>query len=142
MIVYGQSERVARFVAAGIPGCERGFGECQAIGFERDGDLVAGIVYHNWNPESGVIEISAASTCRNWLSRDSLAEIFGYPFRIGCRLVVARIAESNARARRIWRSLGGDEYIIPALRSPTEAEVIYTLSADQWRARFGDKIVG
>jgi len=142
LIIYGQTERVARFVADNIPGCSRGFGPCQAVGFEKDGRLVAGVVYHNWNPETGVIEISAASTCRNWLNRDNLGEIFGYPFRIGCRLVVARIAEGNNRARRIWRSLGSDEYIIPALRSPHEAEVIYTLSADQWQASFGKRIYG
>ena len=129
-------------MADNITGCDRGFGACQAIGVERNGELVAGIVYHNWNPESGVIEVSAASTCRDWLSRAILAEIFGYPFRIGCRLIVARIAESNARARRIWRSLGSDEYVIPALRSPTEAEIICTLSAEQWLAKFGEKISG
>ena len=125
---------VERFVA-GLLGYPRGFGECQAVGFlDRDGKLVAGVVYHQYQPEQGVIEISAASTCRNWLNRARLAEIFDYPFRIGCRLVVARIGEHNARARRIWRSLGSDEYVIPALRSPTESEVIYTLSAEKWRA--------
>ena len=133
MILYGQSEAVERFVAD-LLGYPRGFGECQAVGFlDGDGKLVAGVVYHQYQPEQGVIEISAASTCRNWLNRARLAEIFDYPFRIGCRLVVARIGEHNARARRIWRSLGSDEYVIPALRSPSESEVIYTLSAEQWR---------
>jgi hypothetical protein len=134
LILYGQSDLVERFVAE-LLGYPRGFGECQAVGFlDGDGKLVAGVVYHQYQPEQGVIEISAASTCRNWLNRARLAEIFDYPFRIGCRLVVARIGEHNARARRIWRSLGSDEYVIPALRSPTEAEVIYVLSAEKWRA--------
>ena len=134
MILYGQSEVVERFVAD-LLGYPRGFGECQAVGFlDGDGKLVAGVVYHQYQPEQGVIEISAASTCRNWLNRARLAEIFDYPFRIGCRLVVARIGEHNARARRIWCSLGSDEYVIPALRSPSESEVIYVLSAEKWRA--------
>ncbi len=133
MTLYGHSAAVERFVAALIPGCERGFGEAQGIGFlDGAGRLVAGVVYHNWNPESGVIEISAASTCRDWLTRDRLKEIFAYPFAIGCRMAVARIGEHNRRARRIWRSLGADEFIIPALRSPTEAEVVYTLTSEQW----------
>lgn len=128
------SEHVAAFVAGLIPGCERGFGACQAIGFDDGGELVAGIVYHNWSPESGVIEISAASSQRKWLTRDRLKTIFGYPFdQLQCRIVVARIGEHNKRARRIWRSLGSDEYVIPQLRSPTEAEVIYTLTAETWR---------
>lgn len=116
-----------------VPGCARGFGECQAIGFADDeGKLQAGVVYHNWSPENGTIEISAASVNRHWLTKERLSVIFDYPFAIGCRLVVARTGESNHRVRRIWRSLGSDEYIIPALRSPTEAEIILTLSAAQW----------
>lgn len=130
-------------MADNIEGCARGFGECQAIGFERDGHLIAGVVYHNWVPENGVIELSAASTCRNWLTRANMAEIFGYPFyRIGCRMLVARIAESNKTARRIWRSLGSDEYVIPSLRSPQEAEIVYTLKREQFEQTFGEKING
>lgn len=133
MTVYGQSEAVERFIATLVPGCERGFGPGQGIGFlDADGRLVAGVYYHNWNPAFGVIEISAASTCRDWLTRERLKTIFAYPFAIGCRMAVARIGEHNRRARRIWRSLGADEFIIPALRSPTEAEVIYTLTKDHW----------
>lgn len=124
----------AEFVAQHIPGCERGFGECQALGFyDGNGEIEAGIVYHNWQPEAGVIEISAASINRTWLNRERLRAIFDYPFNVaGCRMAVARIGEANARARRIWRSLGADEFVIPKLRSPTEAEIIYTLSAETW----------
>ena len=134
MTLYGYSEAVSGFVA-GLLGYSTGFGACQAVGFlDGKGRLEAGIVYHNWQPEQGVIEISAASIHRKWLTRDRIKEIFGYPFDgIGCRMVVARIGEHNARARRIWRSLGAKEYAIPELRSPTEAEMIYTLTAEQWR---------
>ena len=132
MTFYGQP--VVDFVARNIPGCERGFGLCQAIGF-GNGSIDAGVVYHNWSPETGVIELSAASTKRDWLTRARLLEIFAYPFdHIGCRIAVARIGEHNARARRIWRSLGADEFVIPLLRSPQEAEVIYTLTRERWKS--------
>lgn len=119
-----------------IPGCERGFAPCQALGFlDADGRVEAVMVFHNWHPEAGVIEISAASTHRRWLTRERLKAIFAYPFdRVGCRMAVARIAEGNHRARRIWRSLGAAEFVIPDLRGPGEAECLYTLSADAWRA--------
>jgi hypothetical protein len=104
------------------------------MGFlDATGTVEAVIVYHNWQPEAGVIEISAASVNRSWSTRERVKAVFDYPFR-HCRMVVARIGEHNRRARRIWRSLGADEYLIPALRSPTESEVIFTLTADQWRA--------
>lgn len=135
MTLYGHSEAVSGFVAA-LLGFSEGFDPCQAIGFlDPSGTLEAGIVYHNWQPENQVIEISAASTHRKWLTRDRLKEIYGYPFDgLGCRIVVARIGEHNTRARRIWRSLGAREYAIPELRSPTEAEIIFTLTAETWRA--------
>jgi hypothetical protein len=131
LTVYGP--QVAGFVASLIPGCARGFGECQAVGFVDSGKLVAGVVYHNWNPESGVIELSAASVNRAWLTKERLSVIFEYPFGF-CRMVLTRQSENNARALRIWRSLGGKEYRIPDLRGPGEAEIIFTLSADDWRA--------
>lgn len=127
---------VAEFVAAVIPGCERGFGPCAEMGFLDDnGELIAGVVYHNWSPETGVIEISAGSVTRRWLTRDRLREIFAYPFeQIGCRMIVVRTSEKNNRVRRIWRSLGGKEYTIPDLRGPDEAEIIITLDRDTWRS--------
>jgi hypothetical protein len=104
------------------------------VGFlGKDGAMQAGVVYHNWSPENGTIEISAASENRAWLTKDRLFAIFDYPPRIGCRMMVARASERNARVRRIWRSLGANEYVIPALRSPTEAEIILTLTAEKWR---------
>jgi hypothetical protein len=138
MTLYGQSKAVADFVAKLLK-CEDGFDPCEAIGFlDKHGNLVAGFVYHAYQPDCGVIEISAASTCRDWATRDRLKAIFDYPFGIGCRMVLTRTGEHNRRVRRIWRSLGGQEYVIPALRSPTEAEIIMTLTAGQWQdSKFG-----
>jgi hypothetical protein len=135
VITYGSD--VEAFVAAQL-GFDRGFGECQAIGFVENGKLFAGFVYHNWSPETQVIEVSGASLGRKWATRTRLSAIFSYPFDLlKCRMVVARHSERNVTVRRIWRSLGADEYIIPELRGPSEAEVIATLTADRWyRGKF------
>jgi RimJ/RimL family protein N-acetyltransferase len=133
--VFGRGSEVAAFVAEQL-GYTRGFGECAAIGFGNP--LVAGVVYHNWQPEHGVIELSAASTRRDWLTRGNLRTIFEYPFtQIECQLCVARISENNARARRIWRALGATEHIIPRLRGRDESEVIATLTIEAWRQKVG-----
>jgi RimJ/RimL family protein N-acetyltransferase len=130
--VYGQTKLVEAFVAANIPG-ETGFGNCKAIGFGTP--LVAGVVYHSWNPEGRVIELSSASTTRKWVSRANLKVIFGYPFdELDCQLCVARISEHNARARRIWRALGATEYPIPRFYGRDEAMIIATLPVEAWRA--------
>lgn len=126
-------EVVHDFVVKNLDDCQRGFGPSKAIGFADDTGLKAGVVYHNWSPETQVIELSAASTTRKWLTKDALRQIFAYPFdQLGCRLCVARISENNTRTRRIWRALGATEHIIPAMRGPREAEIISILSAETW----------
>jgi RimJ/RimL family protein N-acetyltransferase len=133
-ILYDHDEAVGRFVGRFIPGGQRGFGEFRGVGFlDNAGRLEAGIVYHNWNPECGVVEVSAASLHRKWVTRDRLRAIFGTPFeRFGCRMIVARTSERNEVVRRIWRSIGGSEHVIPGLRADGEAEVILTLHARDW----------
>lgn len=126
---------VEQFVASIIPGCERGFGNCATMGFkDASGNIEAGFVYHNWHPESGVIEISAGSLHRGWTTRDRIRAVFEYPFsQLGCRLVVARTSEDNRAVRRIMKALGAKEYAIPELRGPGEPEIILVLSSDAWR---------
>ena len=131
--IFGRSAEVSEFVA-GLLGFGRGFDDCTAIGFGKP--LVAGVVYHNWNPGSGTIQQSAASTRRDWLNKNNLLTVFGYPFdQLGCQLCVARISENNDRARRIWRALGASEFVIPRLRGRDEAEAIYTLTREAWDER-------
>ena len=131
--LYGHSREVAAFVASLIPECSRGFGNCTAIGV-LDGDrLVSGLVYHNWNPESGVIEMSCASTTPRWLTRPILRVIYEYPFtEVGCQLVVSRVAEDAKHLRRMWKALGASEYIIPRLRGRAASEAILTLTDEAW----------
>lgn len=105
-----------------------------------DKALKAVIVYHNWYPEHGVIEMSCAGEGRNWMTRPVLREMFAFPFeRRGCQLVVLRVSERNRdeNGRGLQRMLcayGFNETRIPRLRGRDEAELIYTLADDDWRA--------
>lgn len=138
MIEATWAERVAvcQFVAS-QPGFDSDldFGECQALGFRIGGDLIAGVVFQNWNPKAGTIEISAGATDPRWLSAKSLRAIFGYVFgTAGCQLCVLQVAEHNDRMRSIARRLGFTEFLIPRMRGRDEALVVYTLTAEQWGA--------
>ncbi|QAX31314.1 GNAT family protein [Leisingera sp. NJS204] len=132
--VYDYPEAVKAFVAAGIFTPGRSFGPASAIGFATaEKGLVAGIVYHNFEPDAGVIEMSAFSTRRDWVSKSRLALLFQYPFeQLGCRAVVARHSEHNRRTRRIWAALGAEQTLVPDLRGPNEAEVIAVLTREAW----------
>jgi RimJ/RimL family protein N-acetyltransferase len=134
--VYGETARVTQFVAEQPPfDRTRDFGECEAIGFEIDGRLVAGVVFSNWSPEAQTIEISAAATDPRWMTRKSLQRIFGYVFsQAGCQLCILSVSEGNRHMRRIALRLGFTEYLIPRLRGRDEAGALYTLTAEQWAA--------
>ena len=92
--VYGYDEIVADFVAQLIPHCHRGFGpNIKAVGVVSEGNLIAGLIYHNWDPEAGSIEISAAALPgQNWLTRETIKRMYQFPFlQLGCQMVVQRV---------------------------------------------------
>lgn len=125
---------VASFVAGHIPGCERGWENFTSLGLADGSQLVAGVVFHNYNPEAGVVELSAASTSRRWLTRPMLKGMFGYPFnQLACQMVVLRVSERNAVMIAIAERFGFTAYRIPRLRGREEAEILFTLTDEDWR---------
>lgn len=128
MIVWGAN--VVPLVS-GLLDC-RGFGECQtAAVVDAEGNFLAGVVFHNWSPETEVIEVSAAAVSPKWASRPNLQELFGYVFSIA-QTCVARIHEDNERARRLWRSFGAQEFLLPRLRGRMASEAVEILTDDAW----------
>ncbi|MBP2237130.1 RimJ/RimL family protein N-acetyltransferase [Sinorhizobium kostiense] len=126
---------IADFVVNHIEGCERGFAQFTTLGVMVEGQIIAGVVYHNYAPEAGVIELSAASTSKRWLTRPVLKAMFGYPFdEIGCQMTVLRVSEENRGMADIARRFGFTSHRIPRLRGRGEAEIIFTLTDDDWRA--------
>lgn len=98
------SERVADWVSDQIWGGPE-FGACQAIGVERDGELVGGVVYHDFREVD--MQMSCAATDPRWLSRGRLRVFFAYPFvQCGCLRVSTIAARANKRARRLNEGLG------------------------------------
>lgn len=110
-----KNKAIAGFVAAHIDGCERGFADFTTLGVMEEGRLLAGVVYHNYSPEAGVIELSAAATSKRWLTRPVLKAMFGYPFdEIGCQMAVLRVSEENRGMAEIARRFGFTGHRIPA----------------------------
>lgn len=127
------SAPIATWVAARIPGCARGFGECTALRVFKD-DTIGAVVFHDWNPEAAVICMSASGQ-PGWLTRPVLKAMHGYCFdQVGCQAVVMQIAETNYRMRRIALAYGYREYVIPRLRGRKEAEAVMVLADEDWRA--------
>lgn len=128
------NKALADWCAAHI-GLPRGFeAPYVTMGVFDDGRLVAVMLYNNFQPEAGVIEIHGAGITPRWLTRPVLHEMFAYPFeQIGCQMVVMRVSERNTRLLRMLTAYGFDHVTIPRLRGRDEGERIFWLTEEAWR---------
>ena len=135
--VFGHDEVVAAFVAQLIPECrERGFGKCRAIGVVDETGLLGGLVYRNWCPEVGTIEISgAALPGTNWLSRRTIQIMYDYPFyQCGCQMVIKTTMADNEIVLRIMAAIGFTLHYIERLGGRDRDGVVGTLTVEDWEA--------
>lgn len=140
-IVWGDSNNpdvnaaLGSWCAAHIDGIRNGFLNFTSMGVILDNELIASLVYHNFDRKAGVIEISAASITPRWLTRPVLKAMFSYPFEeLGCQMVVLRVSERNTRLMRILTAYSFDHVTVPRLRGRDEAERIFFLTDDAWRS--------
>ena len=110
-------------------------GQCQAMGVEHKGELVAGFVFHNFDPRTQIIEVSAASDHPRWATRTVVKEGLDYVFvTCRCQMLYARQHIENEAARACWLHLGGREVVIPRLMGRGTVGTIITLTDDAWFA--------
>ncbi|MBB5051120.1 RimJ/RimL family protein N-acetyltransferase [Afipia massiliensis] len=134
------NEAVGEFVSNVIYGEGGHFSSFCSLAVLDGGDLIAGVLYHHFSRRDGVMEMSAASIDKRWLTRPVLKAMFTVPFELfGCQLAVLRVSEHNAPMLRIAKAYGFKEYVIPRLRGRSEAEHILTLADDDWRANRFDR---
>lgn len=131
---WGHEDLAVPFAAKRL-GFERGFGPCTSAIITSGDDLAAVLIFHNWHPEAGVIEVSAVADNAQWAQRGILKRAFGYIYgQLQCQVAVARCDVANKRVRRLWKAFGASEHIIPRLRGRDADEAILTLTDDAWQA--------
>ena len=130
------NEEIGRFVSRHIWGVTDGFERFCSLGVFDHNGLVSGVVYHNYQPSTGVIEVSAASDSRKWLSAGVLQKFISMPFdKLSCQAIIARHSAEAKHLRRMWTRVGGIEYVIPRLRGKDAPdEVLSVLTDDAWNA--------
>lgn len=128
------NEALAAWCAARI-GLARGLARpVRMMGVFDGGHLLGAAAFHNFDPDAGVMEISAAASSPRWLSRPVLWEMFSYVFdRAGCQTCVLRVSARNARLHRILTAYGFDHVTVPRLRGRDEDERIFWLHDEVWR---------
>lgn len=116
-LLYGHSDEVAAWVAWRIPYVARRmardptsppFGPAQAIGVINDaGELVAGVVYHGYDPDCPSVEMSFAASTPKWLTKALIGELLRYVFvGLSCRRVTALTPRRATSARKFIDRFG------------------------------------
>ncbi len=127
LIVYGDA--VGQWVAQQTDGtyCRE---HAQALGLERDGQIVAGIIYEGWTGKSIVAHLAI----RGKITREFMWVISDYAFRQhGCHKVVAPIYADNAPMIRLALNMGFTEEARIRDAQPAGDLVFYTLTKDRCR---------
>lgn len=130
-LVYGDP-RIDSWVAGKLG--LRKWAESYSIANVKDQFILGATVFHNWYPETGVVELTSVSDSPKWMDRKMINAVFSHAFDIlGCQMVVLRVSEINTVMVNIAERLGFKGYLIPRLRGKTEAEWVFCLTDDDWR---------
>lgn len=105
-VVFGWDDVVVPFVQARIPLMQNsGFGACTALGVVRDGTLLGGVVYNNYNGHD--IHATYAFDSPKWCTPGVLRTLFAYPFvQLDCVRMTAIVGRKNKHARNMVERLG------------------------------------
>jgi RimJ/RimL family protein N-acetyltransferase len=78
----------------------------QGLGLEKDGELIAGVIFDGYSGKSMWIHVAAVPG-RHWLNRSFLRACFGYVFeQVGCEKLFGWVPASNSEAQRFDEHLG------------------------------------
>lgn len=103
------------------------------MGLFHGGEIVAALIFENYRPEDGTVEIGVASSSPRWLNRSVMAAMADFVFRqLGCQMAVCRTSEKNTEACRLMERAGFSHVTIPRLRGRFEAENFYYLTDTAW----------
>ena len=131
-LVYGYDEEITRFIASfGVT--NRDYGRCKTIGVVEDGQLIAGLVYFNYDPDAAVIELGTASSSPRWLNRVTYRRMFEYPFiECGCQMLIVRVRADNAALLSVLARMNFNLTYVPRMYGRDADGVLGTLTDDQW----------
>ena len=134
-LVYGADEFVAQWAMARLPMMRVGFGACVAIGVAEANRLIAAIVYYNYRPSCGSIEMAvAAERGTPWCSRQNLSAFFDYPFRqLQCRSIHIACARNNRHAKKFVARIGFKPAGLLRRGFGTADAVLYDMLPDECR---------
>ena len=135
-LVEGQKEAVARWMLARLPEVSELPGGFEAFGVERDGALIAGLLYTNYIPCDGGGNVHMWAVGEpGWMSRRVIAAMLAYPFvQLDCHRMTVTIPRNNRKSRSISEKLGFRlEGVIREGLGPRKDLMVYGLLRNECR---------
>src|SRR5262245_3401366 len=106
------------------------------IGVLDRATLIGGVIYNNWHPQYGTVEMTAAATSPRWLSRDTLWKIYEYPFlTLKCQLVTAHTPTDNIALLDQLERLGYEGVELPRMFGRDRGCMACWLTAERWMSQ-------
>lgn len=106
MLICGQTEIIKPWVQDLIPHVDD-FGPCEAIGVVENDKLIAGIVYHDFQPKFGTVQLSMAAINPRWAKKQNIKDLLSIPFeQFDCYKVWTATPLDNAKALKINAHIG------------------------------------
>jgi RimJ/RimL family protein N-acetyltransferase len=113
----------------------------QAIGWEKDGKIVAGVIYEDWNGQSIVCHIAIMGN----ITPTFLAKIFDYPFRqLDAHKIIAPVASINSESIGLVINMGFKEEAKIKEAHPSGDIVIFTMTKQECRflgEKYGKRLI-
>jgi len=136
--IFGRDKEVAAWVAERIPYVTE-FKDCSAIGINIGGNVRAGIVYHDYQPELRTMQISLASETPVWARPATIAALLHYPFvQLDVWALFSQMAAENEPAIRFNEKLGfSHRVVIGHLYGQGKHGVITRMLQPTFNARYG-----
>jgi RimJ/RimL family protein N-acetyltransferase len=95
-LIRGDDKAVAEWVSQQLfddPYCYND--QVRAIGVMKDGKMIAGVTYTNYQPEVS-IEMSIATIDKSWATRQNIRAFFEYPFiKLGLKRVSTQCSDKR-----------------------------------------------
>lgn len=116
-------------------------GPFRAIGVVNKGEMLAGVIYHNYFPAHASCEVTFAAASPRWASRGVIRALLSVPFeQYGCRRLGAITPhKGEAMECRILPRLGFvREGTARQFFSPTSHAAIFGLLRDEFQRKWGE----
>lgn len=139
-LIAGHTPEIKAWVENKLPNVDD-FGLCEGIGVLSSNRLICGVIYHNYRPKYGSIEMSIASISPMWARKENIKAFLDYPFKqLGCYRVYACIEFDNDRAQKTVGHIGFKrEAICHSMFGKGKHGVVMRMLKPDYDKLYGDK---